>query len=70
MTEFPIKNSTKKTLWFDVDYKRQQITIEDEDIDGLDMSIEPQETIVLQFGGIQFEGFKIKDKDGKIENGW
>ena len=62
---YPITNHTKKTLYFDTDRILRGIHIHEENPDGLDIVIEPDETIVLEFG-IECEGFRVKDKEGYI----
>lgn len=69
MIDYPIENRTKQNLWFDVDGKRQTVYIHTDD--GIyepdkDVLIEPGESVILEFG-MECWGFKIKDKDGKID---
>ena len=64
MTDYPIVNCTKQTLYFDVDWSNQKVYILDNDIDDFEaMPIKPGETIVLDLD-VKCEGFHIEDKDG------
>lgn len=69
---FPITNRTKRGLWFDIEslYKEHpsRLYIEEHDEDYMpdkEVFIEPDETIVLEFG-LEYEGYRIKDKEGFI----
>lgn len=67
MIEYPIENRTKRSLWFDVDYKNQRLYIHE--YDGIyepekDVLIDPGETVFIHFY-VKQSDYHIVDKNGK-----